>query len=268
MGKQSRAPGATVPYKPGDKVQLPLPAAMLPSMTEALRWEALRKHCAANPDFVPAGMPAAGAAWPFQLPPSDLVAYAKGEWGKLSARCLFWRKLLLVLVGGDDLLKSVVELGKFRGGDVLSDLDKAFERIVKESADSCTRRSEQLVLDACLDVMKRGRRITERNKILELVTRVVLLTLAGLFISLVWGWWVGEPSVFQRWWQELDPPARPLPSSVPAFGARADMGAGGVSARARTRLREAQATVRVDSSGQAAPVPLPDWDDDDAPSPF
>ena len=69
-----------------------------------------------------------------RVPAADLLAYSREEYEEITPAFLFFRKVILLLVCDEDLLRSVVDTGKFRGGDVMSRYESALDKVLIESA--------------------------------------------------------------------------------------------------------------------------------------
>ena len=107
----------------GGRLRLVLPAALLPGEADKLRWQALRSYH----DRYGVGDVRRAT---FEVVKEELLDYARGDESRpqpsMELRCA--RNTLLLLVGGEDLLQSVLHDGKFRGANAMGKLADAWER--------------------------------------------------------------------------------------------------------------------------------------------
>lgn len=88
---------------------------------------------------------------------------------------------MLVLVGGEDLLISVRDTGKFRGADVFELLDALLEKLVAIAAGKATKERELELYVHCIICLRKGRKAANITKWL---TRI--LWAAVIFAGLVY----------------------------------------------------------------------------------
>jgi hypothetical protein len=147
-------------------LKLEVPDELLPAATDALRWKALRAHYLADGGRLKP--PADGGSLPLQpVPASHVEAYCKGDLDALpedAKAFMFVRKVLLLLVGGEDLLKSVVDTGKFRGKNVISKLDEALDRVLLYSGGASRNENEIQFYERTIGAFRRLRRSEQRAR--------------------------------------------------------------------------------------------------------
>ena len=136
---------------------LEVPEECLPPLTDELRWKALRRHIK---DYSPMYDPppeGVVAFPPMAVPPSDCYNYAKGQYSKITPAFLFFRKALLILVGGQDILKSVVEKGQCTGADVRDQWHVVLDRTLQEAQNRVASEQERVLIQVLRDDLKQGR---------------------------------------------------------------------------------------------------------------
>ena len=191
MGKSSRR----IPGSGGGSsdsapkvLTLVLPIELLPPASDELRWKALRVHCKSfEPLCVPP--PEGVVAWPpMGVPAVDLFAYARGDYKKLTPRFMFFRKVLLLLVGEDDMLHSVVNTGACTGRDVMQKWNEALDKVLVSAADNTTNSTEIALYRVLLEELATGRRIDQsRNRAVSAVKVSLFVFVAGL-LAYCFGW--------------------------------------------------------------------------------
>ena len=146
---------------------LTLPDELLPPAADELRWAALRRHFQSNAHLCQAPHEGHFHVPAMHVPSSDFLAYARGDYDKLTNTFLFMRKVILLLVGNTDLLRSVVDTGSFVGADVINKYDAALDKVLAHSAtrtklpseaDNYTKILQELAMSRRIDAMRQRRR--------------------------------------------------------------------------------------------------------------
>ena len=149
-------------------VHLVVPHDLYPQPSDELcelRWRALKAHYETNAELRKQWKP--GKIPPIVVPSRHLAAYCLNKLDKLDENedidaLAFFRKVLLVLVGGEDLLSSIVNDGKFKGRNVLAKLNDALDTICFEHALQSKTKGEQEFYKDCI-VQLRDDKARERR---------------------------------------------------------------------------------------------------------
>ena len=181
MGKKTR----DLPKK---ILTLVIPIDLLPPASDELRWKALRVHCKSfEPLCVPP--PEGVVAWPpMGVPAVDLFAYARGDYKKLTPRFMFFRKVLLLLVGEEDMLRSVVETGACTGRDVMHKWNAALRKVLLSAADIASNPTEVALYRLLLDELATGQRIQKSRHRATSAFKMSVFFLLSALLSYRLGW--------------------------------------------------------------------------------
>ena len=147
-------------------VHLVVPDELYPKPSDELRWRALKAHYQTSAELRKQWK--GGKIPPITVPSRHLAAYCLDKLDKLDENedidaLAFFRKVLLVLVGGEDLLSSIVNDGKFRGRNVLEKLNDALDTLLFENAIQSKTKGEQNFYKDCI-VQIRDSKATVRRK--------------------------------------------------------------------------------------------------------
>ena len=181
---------------------LEVPEECLPPLTDELRWKALRRHIK---DYSPMYDPppeGVVAFPPMAVPPSDCYNYAKGQYSKITPAFLFFRKALLILVGGQDILKSVVEKGQCTGADVRDQWHVVLDRTLQEAQNRVASEQERVLIQVLRDDLKQGRSREVRIGLISYSLRLAAFS----SLSILMAWFMGvEPirSILQSFLVQL-----------------------------------------------------------------
>jgi hypothetical protein len=201
MGKPSRR-GESNSTKASAKAYdrlliLSIPSDLLPPASDELRWQALHVHCNA---YAPLYMPPEKGvvAWPpMVVPAAEILAYASGKFNRLSPRFHFFRTTLLLLVGRNDMLHSVVNTGRCTGVDIMSEWNEALDQVLLRAATLATDDQERALIEKLMRELRRGRHIDVLQARLRRFGRLCFL-IALIAIAM---WSLNWP--FNRWWASL-----------------------------------------------------------------
>ena len=127
-------------------MRLHIPTVLLPSLADDLRWRAVKRFYDDNKQDAPTPSNPRFAC--IVVPAVDVANYCDGELERLekAKALMFFRKVLLLLVGNEDLLREVVNSGRFRGSDVVNKLEDAFDECLMESAIHVTGEDRGILL--------------------------------------------------------------------------------------------------------------------------
>ena len=169
------------------RTRLFIPKSLLPSADDEVRWKALRKCCEQHSGSF------SEVKQEFVLSHSDLERYASGDQTNMSADMLFIHFYMLLLVGGDDLLLSVVDTGKYTGKNVLEQLADKWEEVMRcniEQARSSRRTINMDQMQRLLETFEKGRvGRTTRPKGSKMSSYAMHIVITGLIL-----WYMQGPS--------------------------------------------------------------------------
>ena len=169
--------------------RLYIPTVLQPSKSDELRWSAIKRHYETGGKTAPtAAQPRFGAC---AIPVMDLANYIDGKYENLSpsGELMFFRKTLLLLVGNDDLLRSVVEHGRFRGSNVDDKLDDALDECLMETASQHKPGEEREFYMNCIIQMRTNRKQQGRDKWRDRLRALFIFANGVFFVGWIMGYW-------------------------------------------------------------------------------
>jgi len=188
-------------------MRLHIPTVLLPSLADDLRWRAVKRFYDDNKQDAPTPSNPRFAC--IVVPAVDVANYCDGELERLekAKALMFFRKVLLLLVGNEDLLREVVNSGRFRGSDVVNKLEDAFDECLMESAIHVTGDDREFFSKCILRF--RAKRSQDRQEYWrDWMMLLWILSLVGGLVAWWFGYWApfggtlsgaGGANTFTEW---------------------------------------------------------------------